>query len=66
MITQNRINLIRQAVLKVQCLPVTGTKPATKKADRKLIKLVDSVLASEYCTKDSASSDRVELLDFND
>ena len=60
---QNRINLIKQAVANVQ---TTGTKQATKKADNKLIKLVDSVIKSEYCTKDSASSDRVELLDFND
>ena len=58
---QNRIDIIKQAVANVQL-----TKPATKKADNKLIKLVDSVIASEYCTKDSASSDRVELLDFND
>ena len=60
--TTNRINLIKQAVANVQ---TSGTKQATKKADRKLIKLVDSVIASEYCSKDSASSDRVELLDFN-
>ena len=59
---QNRINLIKQAVANVQ---TSGTKQATKKADKKLIKLVDSVLASEYCSKDSASSDRVELLNFN-
>ena len=60
--TINRIDVIRQAVANVQ---TSGTKQATKKADRKLIKLVDSVIKSEYCTKDSASSDRAELLDFN-
>lgn len=58
----NRINLIRQAVANVQ---TTGTKPATKKADRKLIKLVDSVIASEYTTTTS-KADQVELLNFND
>ena len=61
--TINHIDAIRQAVAKVQ---VSGTKQATKKSDRKLIKLVDTVIASEYCSKDSAKSDRVELLDFND
>ena len=59
---QNRIDLIRKAVANVQ---TTGTKQATKKADKKLIKLVDSVIASEYCTGTS-KTDRVELLDFND
>lgn len=60
--TINRLDVIRQAVANVQ---TSGTKSATKKADNKLIKLVDSVIKSEYCTKDSAKSDRVELLDFN-
>lgn len=59
---QNRIDLIRKAVAKVQ---TTGTKTATKKADKKLIKLVDSVIASEYTTSTN-KADRVELLDFND
>lgn len=58
----DRIDLIRQAVLKVQTI---GTKPATQKADKKIAKLVDSVLKSEYCTSTS-KADRVELLDFND
>ena len=60
--TINRLEVIRQAVANVQ---TSGTKQATKKADRKLIKLVDNVIASEYCSKDSTSSDRVELLNFN-
>lgn len=59
---QNRIDLIRKAVANVQ---TTGTKQATKKADNKLIKLVDSVIKSEYSTNTS-KADRVELLDFND
>lgn len=56
----NRIDLIRQAVANVQL-----TKPATKKADKKIAKLVDSVIKSEYCTSTS-KAERVELLDFND
>lgn len=56
----NRIDLIRQAVANVQL-----KKSATKKADKKIAKLVDSVIASEYCTSTS-KADRVELLDFND
>lgn len=56
----NRIDTIKQAVATVQL-----TKPATNKANNKLIKLVDSVIKSEYSTNTS-KADRVELLDFND
>ena len=60
--TINRLDIIKQAVANVQ---TSGTKQATKRADKKLIKLVDSVLASEYSSTTS-KAERVELLDFND
>ena len=66
--TAQRIETIKQACIKVQglkCLNANKTKPATSKAEKALLKLIDSVIESEYCSKDGEKDSHSEL-DFND
>lgn len=65
--TIERIETIKQACIKIQgpsCLNAKPTKP-TNKAEKALLKLIDSVEKSEYC-KASGNDEKLNELDFND
>lgn len=66
--TEQRLETIKKACLKVygpKCLNANkATKPAINKADRALLKLIDSVIESEYCSGASEKDSHSEL-DFN-
>lgn len=67
MTTQQRLETIKQATIKVQgmnCLNAKPTKPATNKAEKALLKFIDNVLKDEYCTR-AGDSDSLSELDFN-
>lgn len=67
--TEQRIETIKKACLKVygpKCLNANKAKPATNKADRALLKLIDSVIESEYCSGAGSEKDSHSELDFND
>ena len=65
--TAQRIETIKQACVKIQGIACLNAKKATKptnKADRALLELIDSVIESEYCSKDGEKDSHSEL-DFN-
>ena len=65
--TAQRIETIKQACIKVQglkCLNANKTEPATNKAEKALLKLIDSVLKDEYCNG-AGNSEKLNELDFN-
>ena len=66
--TIERLETIKQAAIKVvgpSCLNAKATKPTINKAEKALLKLIDSVEKSEYC-KASGNDEKLNELDFND